>query len=203
MKTIFIDDISYNIPSDWNDINLKTLLKITELQNKTFETELEKNIQFIKALTSLTDEVLMTLPVEDFKTLLSLFDYISEFPDPTKTIPGVSIDGVKYVPVELNQMTTGEFISIEVFQNRPDREDNLHVLAAILIRPEVDGHIEKLKDINNINDRAAIFLEKLMVGDYWPIVQSFFVGAASSSLNNTQASSDKPKNQSKLRIQNS
>lgn len=55
----------------------------------------------------------------------------------------------------------------------------------------------------DIENRANLFKEKLMVGLYWPIVQSFFVGAGSSSLTNTQGSLDRVKSPSKLRIVNS
>jgi hypothetical protein len=100
-------------------------------------------------------------------------------------------------------MSAGEFISLEVFQNGVEAEENFHYVAAILIRPVVDGKIEKLKDMLDIEKRASLFKDKLMVGIYWPIVQSFFAGAGSSSLTNTQASSDRVKSPSKLRIVNS
>jgi hypothetical protein len=55
----------------------------------------------------------------------------------------------------------------------------------------------------DIQKRADLFKEKLMVGLYWPIVQSFFAGAVSSSLTNIQDSSDQVKSPSRFKIVNS
>ena len=115
----------------------------------------------------------------------------------------ITIDEVEYSPINVETMSAGEFISLEVFQNGADAEENFHYVASILIRPVVDGKIEKLKDMADIQKRADLFKEKLMVGLYWPIVQSFFVGAGSSSLTNTQDSLDRVKSPSRFKIVNS
>lgn len=201
MKTILIDDVQYNLPDSWDEVNLETLQSFTKLQETTFETETDKNVEMIQTMTSIPRDLLLQIPIQDFKDLGSMFDWMTSFPDEKKVIAGVSIDGQKYVPINLDTMSMGDWISIEVFQNRPDKEENIHILAAILLRPEIDGKIEVLKDMDNIMKRAELFKKKLMVGDYWPIVQSFFAGAVSSSLNNSPASSRQQK--SRLKIVNS
>lgn len=198
MKTILIDDVQYNLPDSWDEVNLETLQRFTKLQETTFETETDKNVEMIQTMTSIPRDLLLQIPIQDFKDLGSMFDWMTSFPDEKKVIAGVSIDGQKYVPINLDTMSMGDWISIEVFQNRPDKEENIHILAAILLRPEIDGKIEVLKDMDNIMKRAELFKKKLMVGDYWPIVQSFFAGAVSSSLNNSRASSRQQKSRLKI-----
>jgi hypothetical protein len=198
MKTILIDDVQYNLPDSWDEVNLETLQSFTKLQETTFETETDKNVEMIQTMSSIPRDLLLQIPIQDFKDLGSMFDWMTSFPDEKKVIAGVSIDSQKYVPINLDTMSMGDWISIEVFQNRPDKEENIHILAAILLRPEIDGKIEVLKDMDNIMKRAELFKKKLMVGDYWPIVQSFFAGAVSSSLNNSPASSRQQKSRLKI-----
>lgn len=198
MKTILIDDVQYTFPDSWDEVNLETLQKFTKLQETTFDTEMDKNVEMIQTMSSIPKDLLLQIPIQDFKDLGSMFDWMTTYPDDKKVIAGVSIDGQKYIPINVETISMGDWISIEVFQNRPDKEDNIHILAAILVRPEVDGKIEVLKDMDNITARAELFKKKLMVGDYWPIVQSFFAGAVSSSLNNSEASSRQQKSRLKI-----
>lgn len=201
MIKIHIEEKEYSIPSNWSEVNLDLLMKMNELNKIEFSTDIDRSLAVITTLTSIEKETLVELSIEDFKELASLFDWVSFLPEIGNPQRSFEINGVKYTHVDYDTMTTGETISLEVLQK--NAEENIPLIAAVLIRPEVDGKIEKLKDMADIQKRGEILKEKLMVGLYWPIVQSFFVGAASSSLTNTQDSSDQPKRVSKLKIVNS
>lgn len=199
MIKIEIDEKEFHLPSNWSEVSLDCLMKLNNVKNRTFSSDVEQSIAIIESVSDMTEEIILDLPINDLRTISDLFDWVAILPNDIATTNFIMIDDVKYVPVNIETLSSGEFISLEVFQ-KGDVNNNLHLIAAILIRPEVDGKIEKLKDIFDIQKRAELFKEKLMVGDYWPIVQSFFYGAASSSLTNTQDSSDQPKSPSKLKI---
>jgi hypothetical protein len=202
MIKIEIDEKEYHLPSNWSEVSLDCLMKLNNIKEKTFASDVEQSVAIIESISDMTEEVVLDLPVNDLKTLADLFDWVADLPNDIDTDNFIIIDDVKYLPVNIQTLSSGEFISLEVFQ-KGDVNNNLHLIAAILIRPEVDGKIEKLKDIFDIQKRAELFKQKLMVGDYWPIVQSFFYGAGSSSLINTPDSSDQLKNPSRLKIVNS
>ncbi len=199
MIKIEIENEVYHLPSNWDEVSLDCLMKLNNLKNKKFESDIEQSVYTIQSISDMTEEVILNLPINDLKTISNLFDWVVTLPNGVTTEPSITIDGVKYLPVDLNTISSGEFISLEVFQ-KGDVNNNLHLIAAILIRPEVDGKIEKLKDMFDIQRRADLFKEKLMVGIYWPVVQSFFYGAAISSSINTPDSLDQPKSLSKLKI---
>lgn len=199
MIKIEIDEKEFHLPSNWSEVSLDCLMKLNNVKNRTFSSDVEQSIAIIESVSDMTEEIILDLPINDLRTISDLFDWVAILPNDIATSNFIMIEDVKYVPVNIETLSSGEFISLEVFQ-KGDVNNNLHLIAAILIRPEVDGKIEKLKDIFDIQKRAELFKEKLMVGDYWPIVQSFFYGAASSSLTNTQDSSDQPKSPSKLKI---
>jgi len=199
MIKIQIDEKEFHLPSNWSEVSLDCLMKLNNIKEKTFTSDIEQSIAIIESVSDMTEEIILDLPISDLRTISDLFDWVAVLPNDDVIDPYIMIDDIKYLPVNIQTISSGEFISLEVFQ-KGDVNNNLHLIAAILIRPEVDGKIEKLKDIFDIQNRAELFKEKLMVGDYWPIVQSFFYGAASSSSINTQDSSDQPKSLSRLKI---
>jgi len=203
MIKVEIENKIYNLPSNWDEISLGQLMNLNEVNKRKFISDVDQTAAIVESISDLPADIFLELPLEDFKTLSDLFDWIGVLPTKSDVEPLIVIDDVKYVPVDLRTLSAGEFISLEVFQNEGDVNKNLHLISSILIRPEVDGQIEKLKDIIDIQKRAELFKEKLMVGIYWPIVDSFFYGAASSSLTNMSDSLDQPKSPSKLKIINS
>ena len=203
MIKIEIDEKEYYLPSNWSEVSLDGLMKLNRLQKQKFKSNIDQTTSLLVAMTDMPEDVILSLPIDDFKQLSEMLGWASLMPSEENPQSVVIIDGVEYAPIDTQTMSAGEFISLEVFQNGAEAEENFHYVAAVLIRPLVDGKIEKLKDMSDIQKRSDLFKEKLMVGIYWPIVQSFFAGAGSSSLTNTQGSSDRVKSPSKLRIVNS
>jgi hypothetical protein len=200
MIKIQIDENEYLMPENWDEISLEKLMKLNLVQKIKLSNDIETTSNIINILSDIPSDIILDIPLEDFTQLAGLITWIDKLP--TKKVDHIIIDDIKYIPVDLNKLTAGEFISLEVF-NKESSENNLHLISAILIRPEVNGRIEKLKDIIDIQQRAVLFKEKLMVGDLWPVVDGFFVGATTSSLVNTQDFLDQPKNPSRLRIASS
>lgn len=200
MTKIEIDEVVYNLPSDWNEVSLNGLMKLNRLKKESFKTNIDQTTALLVAITDMPEDVILSLPIDDFKQLSEMLDWVSMMPSEKNPQSVITIDGVDYSPIDIQTMSAGEFISLEVFQNGEAAEENFHYVAAVLIRPVVEGRVEKLKDMIDIEKRASLFKEKLMVGIYWPIVQSFFVGAVSSSSTSTQGSSDQAKSPSRLKI---
>lgn len=203
MIRIEIDESIFNLPSDWSEVSLNGLMKLNRLQKQTFKSSIEQTTSLLVAMTDMPEDVILSLPIDDFKQLSEMLEWASKMPSEDNPQSIITIDEVEYSPIDTQTMSAGEFISLEVFQNGVEAEENFHYVAAVLIRPLVDGKIEKLKDMLDIQKRADLFKDKLMVGIYWPIVQSFFVGAGSSSLTNTQDSLDQVKSPSRFKIVNS
>ena len=203
MIKIEIDEMIFNLPSDWTEVSLNRLMRLNRLQKQSFKSSIDQATALLIVMTDMPEETLLSLPIDDFKQLSDMLDWASELPSENNPQSVITIDEVEYSPIDIQTMSAGEFISLEVFQNGIEAENNFHYVAAVLIRPVVDGKIEKLKDMLDIEKRAELFKDKLMVGIYWPVVQSFFGGAVSSSLTNTPDSLDRVKSPSRFKIVNS
>ena len=184
MKTITIENENYHIPENWSDVNLDLLMKISDLEKLNFDSHYERSLFVVSVMTGMTKDQLEELPLIDFNFLVNEFSWITNMPD-SKLDSEINIDGVVYVPVKLEKITTGEMISLEVLQ-KDNATSNIPKIAAVLIRPLKDGRIEKLRDLEDINNRAEIFRQKLTVAHYWPIVEGFFYSAEAFSLKNSQ-----------------
>ncbi len=200
MIKVQIDGTPYNFPESWDDIMLGQLMAINDINDKKFESDIELSVNILAAMSDIPIDVLLDIPLDDLNTLSGMIEWFAV--KPKEKLTHADIDGVKYIPINTSSLSSGEVISFEVI-NKIGTDKNLDVITAILIRPEVDGRIEKLKDMLDIQERANIFKDKLSVSVLWPIVDSFFNGAASFSLKNTQDSLNLPKVQSRLKIVNS
>jgi hypothetical protein len=183
MIKVEIDNKPYDIPSGWDELNLSNFMRLYPILDKNFDSDIDKSCNIISCIIGIDNDELFNIPLSDLYSLIDIMSWINVLP--SKVVDFIMIDDVKYVPVNLSNITTGEFISLEVI-NKQGVEQNLHLMTSILIRPVVDNKIEKLKDMIDIQNRADLFKEKLMVGDLWPIISSFFNGAATSSLTNMQ-----------------
>lgn len=197
MITIQLDNQDYKMPDNWSEVNLERLMKLNDIQKKKWSNDIDMTAHILNTLCDIPVDSILDLSLSDFTQVAELLTWMDKLP--TEKVESIKIDDIEYIPVNLQNLTAGEYISLEVFQ-KEDVDANLHFITSILIRPKVGNRIEKLGDMIDIGNRAQLFKEKLMVGDLWPIVDGFFNGAALSSLTNTQDSSDQAKNQSRLKI---
>jgi len=144
-------------------------------------------LRFFEILSK-CDEVL-DIPINELKDLLSELTFLSELPklNENKTI---LIDGNLYGCIDLNRMTTGEYISIKTLMGSEKTVLNgLPKLLAIILRPseefvdpetgEKKFKIEKFS-VDNLTWRAEKFKE-LKVVDVLHWISFFLTGRTESS----------------------
>lgn len=160
MITIKILDKNYTFPETWNDIPLKKWVKIYPLikAQKEASSEVDILIRIVSVLSDISYETLIDLEIESLGKVMELVEKLLQ----TEQEPGLEfeIDGVKYVFAlkDGRKMTAAEYIDCDILLK--DFEKNLHLLMAVLYRPEIDGKIEKYNSFK-IYERGDLFLEKL------------------------------------------
>lgn len=207
----------YNIPEDWDDLMLGHMLNMLEVQRlngstqsgvypilpeSIYETELDYEAALIESLSDISAEELMKLPLPYFKKIKDIIRFCQVDPKKNTKNPNfVMIDGIKYVPIDLVMIETGDIASIEKFNKTPsDGVKNAAILMAMLLRPEVDGQPAELDNLQGIMNRAELFKQKLSFNDYNAIIGNFFDGATLSSSLNTKGSLGNQTNHPQLRI---
>lgn len=166
MKRFRVNENEWSVPNCWEDMTLENYINFFTFQDSKKGQEVD-DLYMIEVFELLSgcDEVL-EIPIDELKDLLGELTFLSEMPklNENKTIV---IDGKLYGCVDLNKMTTGEYISIKTLMgNEKTILQGLPKLLAIIIRPaeeykdpetgEVRLNISKFS-VDNINWRADKF----------------------------------------------
>ena len=189
MKTFKVGDNEYKIPNSWEDMTLENYIDFFNFQDSNKDREID-DLYMIEVFEILSkcDEVI-DIPINELRDLLSELTFLSELPklNDNKTI---LIDGNLYGCIDLNKMTTGEYISIKTLMGSEKTVLNgLPKLLAIILRPAeeiVDPETgeKKLKvekfSVDNLTWRAEKFKE-LKVVDVLHWVSFFLTGKGESS----------------------
>lgn len=189
MKTFKVGDNEYKVPNSWEDMTLGNYIDFFNFQDSKKDKEVD-DLYMIEVFEILSkcDEVL-DVPINELRDLLSELSFLSELPklNENKTI---LIDGNLYGCIDLNKMTTGEYISIKTLMGSEKTVLNgLPKLLAIILRPAeefVDPETgeKKLKvekfSVDNLTWRAEKFKE-LKVVDVLHWISFFLTGKGESS----------------------
>lgn len=184
---------SFSLPQSWDEINLSTFIKISDLDlnfvKRKVQSQTEYNIQLINILTNIEVNELRSLSIDSYNEIIEHISFIWS----TKSIlesdsigkKEIEIDGIEYKFIDLKKCTLGETADYEkVIQDfygedngaaNPDQKNIFSLLPdilSILLRPE---HEEYNPENNEI--RSKLFAEKLNIPDvYWFI--AFFLTIA-------------------------
>lgn len=189
MKIFKVGEKEWNLPNSWEDMTLGNYIDFFNFQDLNKDREID-DLYMIEVFEMLSDcDEVLDIPINELKDLLSELTFLSELPklNDNKTI---SIDGNLYGCIDLNRMTTGEYISIKTLMGSEKTVLNgLPKLLAIILRPaeefvdpetgEKKLRIEKFS-VDNLTWRAERFKE-LKVVDVLHWISFFLTGKKESS----------------------
>ena len=186
MKTFELQGQEYTLPEGWHEVNLATFERMVEHSGNL--AEYKSNLQFALEMLS----ILLEMPVDTLKRLnKQSFDILSDSCEwanqniiPTNK-KEFDIDGEIYVPLtDLNQITMGEQIDLEVLASDSKSNEMLTNLLPILVRKAVPKSVKgesvlvpEEYDSSTYHDRKQLFRENLMVADVITLRDNFFFGA--------------------------
>lgn len=131
--TLELEDIKYQIPSDWMEVSIGMYQEMTQIPQEL--TEIDKTIEIISILSSIPKESLLDLPATDYIKLVEAISFISsDIPD--KLLQDWTFEDITYkFQCDLNEMTTAQYIDMDALSKTSD-PINLHTLMSVVYRPE-------------------------------------------------------------------
>lgn len=152
---------TYNLITSWDDVTLEKWQKLLSIKGKNTK----KDIDMIKILSDIPDDLLNNLDLIDIVEILKLLTDLQKIPTNKMVRKTYDIDGVKYgFHPNLEKLTLGEYIDIETLIGKGVSE-NLHYIMAILFRPVISKskHSYTIEAYNesSFEDRAQIFKSKM------------------------------------------
>ncbi|NBW12736.1 MAG: hypothetical protein EBR82_32395 [Caulobacteraceae bacterium] len=133
------------LPENWDEITVGDYEKIFE-NNLTDLDQLSQYIFILSQLTNIPKDILMEVPIEDFKNLLNKIQFINS------DIPSYDCDFIDiednryYLYNDFTQLTAGEVITIDtlITQNNNNFNKIISDLLCVFLRKKKDnGKFEK------------------------------------------------------------
>lgn len=197
MKQFEFEGKTYNLCNSWEDMTLQRYINFFLYQDSKKEGIMDE-LYLMEIIEILSDcDVLMEVPMETLKSLISEINFLSTTPKLTKG-DVIHIDAQLYKCVNLNELTAGEYISIKMLMGDEKTVlQGLPKLLSIIVRPAeefIDKEtgkkrykIEKFA-VDNLDWRAEKFLSLRIVDVlHWT---TFFLTGKKQSLQTSQRSTN-------------
>jgi hypothetical protein len=183
------------IPLTLDELKLEHYMKLSEVNRKQWDLELERDLEVIGAFLGLDRWDLEVIDIETFNEIIEDLRFLNEQPedlDNRGLKDYIEIDGEKWwIKKDFEKMTLGEKISVEtlVKQNGGDYEGILDKLLTLFLKKRMnDGELETFRTSHL--ERADIFRKGVKFLDVRNILV-FFSDVRSGSENNMREFSEK------------
>lgn len=188
MIDVEIGNETYVMPTNWNEVSIGTFQRVMELNNiyKDYRSDVLFSLDVFSILLKVDRNVLKKMDQGSFKTLSEELKWVMDNEAiQLERKDEIIINNQKYIfPDNLDSLSMGELISIELgIKDLPQSEVLLHLLA-ILLRPvkqvkKKDGIVEVISDFDdeyadNLEKVKDLYRENIMVSEVLHI-QNFFL----------------------------
>ena len=152
----------------WNDITIKDLMLIRDIDSMQMATEDEKNLKVAAIIAEMPYEQLIQIPLNDVKTYMDAASFLLEKPEPVKHKRKYEINGREYkLFKDPSEMTVAQYIDFQaIYQDGFDKRPA--ELLSIMLIPKGhtynDGY-DKEEAINDMYDLSVV--EGLGICDFF------------------------------------
>lgn len=149
----------------WSDITINDYKEILEIQQREYDSDLEKGIAVLSVLCGVDEDELYSIPISQLNGLLSGISWMNnEFTfNQNWNSKYIKINGVKYdVIVDINKFTVAQYADFQIYWDKRDDVNYMGKLLTIFIIP--DG--KKYNDGYDIVELASILENYVSITDY-------------------------------------
>lgn len=123
-----------NVPTSWSEISLETMDKIAEISNNTLYTDEQRETEFIKLLTGLSDTEVNNLNIVDYQKILGSLKFLNQ--PISKVLPSSSItlNGKLYnVLLYPSRMTAAQFLDYKTIMASDMKHKTARLIACFVV----------------------------------------------------------------------
>ena len=150
---------------NWSDITINDYKEILEIQQREYDSDLEKGIAVLSVLCGVGEDELYSIPISQLNGLLSGISWMNnEFTfNQNWNSKYIKINGVKYdVVVDINKFTVAQYADFQIYWDKRDDVNYMGKLLTIFIIP--DG--KKYNEGYDIVELASILENYVSITDY-------------------------------------
>lgn len=123
-----------NVPTSWSEISLETMDKIAEISNNSVYTDEQRETEFIKLLTGLTDDEIGNMTIVDYQKILNSLKFLNQ--PISKVLPKDSIElNNKTYNVLLypSRMTAAQFLDYKTIMASDMNHKTARLIACFVV----------------------------------------------------------------------
>lgn len=140
MRQIELKGKSYNLPTSWDDISVRQLMQIEELNDDS--ADMQKLSKIAAILLDVEKDEILALEIDEFISLINEVADVMSSKQTAKYQPNITLDGVAYKAKSIEEFSTREFTDFDTLS--AEGKKNLPMLLALIYHSENEG-VEYIK----------------------------------------------------------
>jgi hypothetical protein len=166
-------NIQLEVPTEWSDVTLGEFLTLSKLDLESFTDPIDYYVKVLRVFGNDVTNIAEYIKMTDANKIAQLLSFMNEQPKGSD-IKEVTIDKVKYyLPINMNELTLGEVVSIETLIERDKLTsvDAIDAVLSVILRPKGEEF-----DSNKIESRRRLFKGKLNIEEVLGMSVFFSIG---------------------------
>lgn len=168
-------NIQLEVPTEWSDVTLGEFLTLSKLDLDSFTDPIDYYVKVLRVFGNDVTNIAEYIKMSDANNIAQLLSFMNEQPKGSN-VKEVTIDKVKYyLPINMNELTLGEVVSIETLIERDKLTsiDAIDAVLSVILRPKDEEF-----DANKIESRRRLFKCKLNIEEVLGMSVFFSIGVA-------------------------
>ena len=123
-----------NVPTSWSEISLETMDKIAEISNNSIYTDEQRETEFIKLLTGLTDDEIDNMNIVDYQKILNSLKFLNQ--PISKVLPkdSITLNNKTYnVLLYPSRMTAAQFLDYKTIMTSDMTQKTARLIACFVV----------------------------------------------------------------------
>ena len=142
-----------NVPTSWSEISLETMDKIAEISNNKLYTDEQRETEFIKLLTGLSDNDIDNMNIVDYQKILGSLKFLNQ--PISKVLPSSSIilnDKLYDVLLYPSRMTAAQFLDYKSIMASDMKHKTARLIACFVVPEGSEYADESYNPDDVVND---------------------------------------------------
>ena len=123
-----------NVPTSWSEISLETMDKIAEISNNSIYTDEQRETEFIKLLTGITDDEIDNMNIVDYQKILNSLKFLNQ--PISKVLPkdSITLNNKTYnVLLYPSRMTAAQFLDYKTIMASDMNHKTARLIACFVV----------------------------------------------------------------------
>lgn len=123
-----------NVPTSWSEISLETMDKIAEISNNSNYTDEQRETEFIKLLTGITDDDIDNMNIVDYQKILNSLNFLNQ--PISKVLPkdSITLNNKTYnVLLYPSRMTAAQFLDYKTIMASDMNHKTARLIACFVV----------------------------------------------------------------------